>query len=1192
MSVESQEERTVEVSGFPEVVDEDLLSMYFTNKRRSGGGTLISLEVVGRQAVLVFEEVEAAARVLSKRPHVLRNIEMTVRKPASKDAGRMLLRGVNPTTSMDLVELYVENLIGLDMEDYKLERFPGKDLVLIHLHQPFSKDFQRISANIYKKPLDGCSITLEQIEQTDSILVENLHSGTTEDMLTLYFESKRGGGRDVKEATIMPNGVARVSFESFESVEHVLKLPHKLEDTELTVKPYLAFLQPEENLSTENTVNMTAESSPTVMEDTQIESISQSQPSSLEVASSIDQTVSNQTALEMAAASAEPEEAGAEVTMEELPAESELFSGHIPIPDPVKLTLLQMSPVLVDIQQAHPGFNMQVKDDGVHMSGPEKLGLEQLKNTILEFLGGIAQAHLTFDPKKARFLQDQKVKDQLLQTLNNQGTPCIYNVTDCVVVVSSLSLNLVSQACNALKSLISEFSISVDAKYESTLYSQECSVFFQSLDFCSATVSEKGNGIEVLTLKGMENKKKAKVVEFLSTPIERETVIPMEQGMLKYIQIHCHQLLADMDQVSIFPLEAEDICGLRIHGNVGSCQMADEVLREVISSVCTRTITVNKPGVARFLVQEEGTSILGEMQAKFQVYISLEKVHWEPLENEDIYEMAWKMTLPQNYQRVSLDGSTQDPTSALSITDNSDNPDRGLIEDAKKLFSAMDETVDKTTDMEQEDLYSAEEEMLPSTSDQGSDGVIDVELADTPCPLVVEQAAASGPLVASDGHGSTDLYSTLDEEAQLSLAIQFSMETANMSSTTPVAERSQLNKAVHMSLQDTIKAANTGQIFVFAGYSCDLIRVDIALGKKVTLRQVEEKMEHKSLKSLSEFHMRCLELIKRKHAVEIQIEGTTATISGFKDYVNEALPDMKLLMKRISSSVSDVDILKTVQWVWLDQGTKATKPYAPDVTVFIENAWKMRQKKIDIVLNNQPYIINFEKMEEHNVTTGKSVPITRKMLSSGDLFTELPEEDYSLLSTLPETSRVNEECDEFQDVVKEFYDSIQEFHNKIRIIKVEKLMNRLLFNQYKLKKASISQSATEVEVEQTLFHGTSESSVKEICIHGFNRSFCGKNATVYGQGVYFAVESALSVQDQYSPPNADGHKFVFVTKVLTGDFTKGSHDMKTAPLKENSTIPLRYDSVTDNPRKPSLFVIFNDTQAFPQYLITCQKIHR
>ncbi|MEQ2200944.1 hypothetical protein XENOCAPTIV_005214, partial [Xenoophorus captivus] len=98
--------------------------------------------------------------------------------------------------------------------------------------------------------------------------------------------------------------------------------------------------------------------------------------------------------------------------------------------------------------------------------------------------------------------------------------------------------------------------------------------------------------------------------------------------------------------------------------------------------------------------------------------------------------------------------------------------------------------------------------------------------------------------------------------------------------------------------------------------------------------------------------------------------------------------------------------------------------------------------------------------------------------------------------------------------------------------------------------------------------------------------------TVYGQGVYFAVNSALSVQDQYSPPNADGYKFIFASKVLTGDFTKGCHSMKTAPLKETGDIPLRYDSVTDDITKPTMFVIFNDTQAFPEYLITCQRIHR
>lgn len=65
------------------------------------------------------------------------------------------------------------------------------------------------------------------------------------------------------------------------------------------------------------------------------------------------------------------------------------------------------------------------------------------------------------------------------------------------------------------------------------------------------------------------------------------------------------------------------------------------------------------------------------------------------------------------------------------------------------------------------------------------------------------------------------------------------------------------------------------------------------------------------------------------------------------------------------------------------------------------------------------------------------------------------------------------------------------------ICQVEKLMNRLLYNQYKLKKASLLQQATLPQVERTLYHGTSEDSVKEICIHGFNRSFCGKNGTFY-----------------------------------------------------------------------------------------------
>lgn len=50
----------------------------------------------------------------------------------------------------------------------------------------------------------------------------------------------------------------------------------------------------------------------------------------------------------------------------------------------------------------------------------------------------------------------------------------------------------------------------------------------------------------------------------------------------------------------------------------------------------------------------------------------------------------------------------------------------------------------------------------------------------------------------------------------------------------------------------------------------------------------------------------------------------------------------------------------------------------------------------------------------------------------------LTEEEYSLLSDLPEATKVDEESDEFQNVVKSFYETICEYHSKIKIVQVKK----------------------------------------------------------------------------------------------------------------------------------------------------------
>lgn len=153
---------------------------------------------------------------------------------------------------------------------------------------------------------------------------------------------------------------------------------------------------------------------------------------------------------------------------------------------------------------------------------------------------------------------------------------------------------------------------------------------------------------------------------------------------------------------------------------------------------------------------------------------------------------------------------------------------------------------------------------------------------------------------------------------------------------------------------------------------------------------------------------------------------------------------------------------------------------------------------------------------------------------------------------------------------------------------VERVLHPLLQRQYELHRDRLEQCCERRPAEQVLYHGTAGATVPDICAHGFNRSFCGRNGTLYGQGVYFAKRASLSVQDRYSPPDAEGHKAVFVARVLTGDYGQGCRGLRAPPLRAPGHVPLRYDSAVDSLRQPSIFVIFHDTQALPTHLITCR----
>lgn len=120
--------------------------------------------------------------------------------------------------------------------------------------------------------------------------------------------------------------------------------------------------------------------------------------------------------------------------------------------------------------------------------------------------------------------------------------------------------------------------------------------------------------------------------------------------------------------------------------------------------------------------------------------------------------------------------------------------------------------------------------------------------------------------------------------------------------------------------------------------------------------------------------------------------------------------------------------------------------------------------------------------------------------------------------------------------------------------------------------------------EKRLFHGTSPDAVEAICKQNFDWRLNGKNATVYGEGSYFAVNASYS--DAYAKKDANSSQFIFLVKVLVGTYTKGDSSYRRPPPKQpsNPSSDL-YDSCVDDEYNPTIFVVFDTDQFYPEYII-------
>ncbi|MFT7803135.1 TCDD-inducible poly ADP-ribose polymerase [Arapaima gigas] len=309
-------------------------------------------------------------------------------------------------------------------------------------------------------------------------------------------------------------------------------------------------------------------------------------------------------------------------------------------------------------------------------------------------------------------------------------------------------------------------------------------------------------------------------------------------------------------------------------------------------------------------------------------------------------------------------------------------------------------------------------------------------------------------------------------------------------------------------------------------------------------------------------------------------------------------------------------------WKYYCRDNFGWREYSEPVVRLIEEASGRGLKEVRFITLQNQYILNIREGFQQNAIFGFRRQIKKRPLFvssvvllphlqtlSGLASLQAPTPPLPLSPTPSSPSRVYPETwvpmSSYQDfvqvpVAKEdrsyrtvyslFHKTVSE--TKFRILRILRVQNPFLWEKYKRKKEYMSRRMSEMDRmlnERHLFHGTSQDVVEGICKHNFDPRVCGKHATMFGQGSYFARKAVYS--HNFSKRSAKGVHCMFLAKVLTGRFTLGNPSMRRPPpLSPRDPSSDLYDSCVDNWLDPQIFVIFNDDQSYPYFIIQYEEV--
>ncbi|XP_026707999.1 poly [ADP-ribose] polymerase 14-like [Athene cunicularia] len=352
--------------------------------------------------------------------------------------------------------------------------------------------------------------------------------------------------------------------------------------------------------------------------------------------------------------------------------------------------------------------------------------------------------------------------------------------------------------------------------------------------------------------------------------------------------------------------------------------------------------------------------------------------------------------------------------------------------------------------------------------------------------------------------------------------------------------------------------------------------------------QFENSISDELIENFDERQIGTLADLQRRKHVTIQLDNKLSPpcikISGITRDVYFVSVEIQKMIQKIKNTEEEQSkaelVYNLVEWRY-PRSSDSFVAFDKLTNMQLEDAKMAKKTYLTVKINKKNYRVNLNTLKASD-EQGKTITIQRVPKNEEKLSIEFPAQWEDMENEHIKLVNLNTSCQEYVDVQNKFKKTCHSFV----IEKIERIQNLFLWQTYQIKKTSLCTKNKNQDIEKLLFHGTSASSLTTINCSGFNRGFAGKNAAVIGNGTYFAVDASYSAQDTYAIPDMNGRKYMYLARVLTGQYCVGRQGLITPPPKNPADPTDLYDSVVDDVTNPTMFVIFNDIQAYPQYLIT------